>query len=193
MVYIGSGVRRGPFIHLDKSTVDEKVSMAIQKARSNNRHIMFKIIYMKNIKAARHSEAMLLRYYRKQQHFLSIAGITIPGAECVLGMEFLTTVNFNNRGAQDRTWTGWTMTMSHTKHQICPPTKFWVLFEKGSETVFPFYSGKRRLIIHEHCIQLIFFADRTLDTDIQYKDVVDCWPPLEKPVLTNCPCFYQSI
>lgn len=44
--------------------------MAIQKARSNNRHIMFKIIYMKNIKAARHSEAMLLRYYRKQQYFL---------------------------------------------------------------------------------------------------------------------------
>ena len=70
MVYIGSGARRRPFLHLDASTVDDKVAMAIQTARRNNVHVMFKIMYMKNMKAARHSEAMLLRYYRNQQQFL---------------------------------------------------------------------------------------------------------------------------
>ena len=70
MVYIGSGARRRPFLHLDASTVDDKVAMAIQTARRNNVHVMFKIMYMKNMKAARHSEAMLLRHYRNQQQFL---------------------------------------------------------------------------------------------------------------------------
>ena len=70
MVYIGSGARRRPFTHLDSSTTDDKVAKAIETARRNKGHVMYKIIYMKNIQAVRHSQAMLLRYYLNKQQYL---------------------------------------------------------------------------------------------------------------------------
>ena len=69
MVYIGSGILRRPFVHLDVTILDDKVAVAIETARRKNVHVMLKIMYMKNLNAARHSEAML-RFYRNQQQFL---------------------------------------------------------------------------------------------------------------------------
>ena len=70
MVYIGSGVLRRPFIHLDVTTEEDKAATAIGTARKRNVHVMLKIMYMKSRNAAWHSQAMLLRYFHPQMRCL---------------------------------------------------------------------------------------------------------------------------